>query len=254
MLSYKEYTKSNNKNTIIIIHGLFGNATNWNNIAKKLNENFNVMTIDCRNHGNSFHAPSMTHIEMAMDTLKLIDSKHIKAPLVIGHSMGGKIAMTLSLIKPKQIQKQIIVDIAPKNYPPHHESIINALLSVNLDTFNSRSEISSALKSKIPNQALRNFLLKNLSQSKPLKWTINIQSIAKNYKSIMDWPKQFHNQSTKVPTLFIKGTLSNYINEDDYQLIQNTFTNFELMPIKASHWVHTDQSELFVKTVNDFLI
>ena len=210
---------------LIICHGLFGSKQNWNLISKELSKDHQTILIDSRNHGESFHHKSMSYREMAIDIINLMDHLTISKAIIVGHSMGGKIAMALSQLAPERISKQIIIDIAPKQYPDHHTSIIKSLQSINLNDYTTRSAVGEALKTKIPNEGLRQFLIKNIAPKAPLKWQINLDSIATNYHEIMDWPQQFTNKSL-TNTLFIRGTESNYINESDIPIIKKIVIRF----------------------------
>ena len=236
----------------IIIHGLFGSKQNWTKIGKILAKNAQVITIDCRNHGESFHSDSMTYQEMALDVISLMNDLNIKKANIIGHSMGGKVAMAVSQLYPEKVNKQVIIDIAPKQYPPHHSNIINALTNIDLNKFKSRSEVNTALKESIQNEVLRQFLIKNIQPKAPLKWIINLQGIKKSYSDIMDWPESLLKEST-VGSLFIKGEKSNYIDSNDEIVIKNLFSNCQIKSIDASHWVHAEKPTETIKHINDFI-
>ena len=194
----------------------------------------------------------MSYHEMARDIIELMDHLSIPKASLIGHSMGGKIAMALSQIKPDRITKQIIIDIAPKKYPNHHTSIINALQAIHLENFTSRSAVSETLKSDIPNEGLRQFLIKNIHPKQPLKWEINLDAIAQNYSDIMDWPQQFNNESL-IDTLFIRGSESNYITNSDTSLINQIFKHSQIKDISASHWVHAEKPVETIEIIKSFI-
>ena len=165
--------------------------------------------------------------------------------------MGGKIAMAVSQLYPENVNKQIIIDISPKQYPPHHTKIISALSNVNLPQFKSRLEVNQALKEAIPNDILRQFLIKNIQPKSPLKWVINLNGIAKSYTKIMDWPEDLKNKSM-VESLFIRGEKSNYVDPNDESIIQNIFSNYEIKPIDASHWVHAEKPNETIQLIRTF--
>ena len=153
-----------NATPIILIHGLFGDGQNLLGLAKGLTDYFVIMP-DCRNHGQSFHHYDMSYPTMANDIINLMNDYQCSNPIVIGHSMGGKIAMALALQHPNMIRKLVVMDIAPKQYPPHHLSIIQALQQLNLASFTSKTEAITALAPSIPNAGLRQFLAKTLPES-----------------------------------------------------------------------------------------
>ena len=250
-LTFEEYGNRKN-NTITIIHGLFGSAKNWHSIAKQLSKNYYVICINCRNHDKSFHTQSMTYPEMATDTFSLLNTLKIETTTLIGHSMGGKIAMVMALMQPKKITKQIIVDIAPKQYPDHYSKIIEALKKINLNNHKTRLDVSNTLKTSIPNQSLRQFLIKNISNTQPLTWQINLSAISDNYNQIMSWPSSLNNQ-IDIPTLIIKGKQSNYVSNTDNYLLKNYFNQFKIIELNTSHWVHAENPVEFIKAVNLFL-
>ena len=194
----------------------------------------------------------MSYEEMAKDIKNLIDHLSIENAILIGHSMGGKIAMACGQLFPEKINKQIIIDIAPKQYPPHHNEIINALLQIDLSQFNSRQNVNDALKQSIPNNVLRQFLIKNIQPKQPLKWQINLEGIAKSYSDIMDWPENLSNKSS-VESLFIRGKKSNYVDANDEMVIKNMFSNCQIKTIDASHWVHAEQPTETIKHISDFI-
>ncbi|MEK9727385.1 MAG: alpha/beta fold hydrolase [Candidatus Margulisiibacteriota bacterium] len=250
-ISYSSFGKVN-KIPNIIIHGLFGSKQNWTQIAKSLSEKYSIITVDCRNHGESFHSSTMSYTEMATDIVNLMNDLNIKKANILGHSMGGKIAMAVSQLHPKKVNKQIIIDIAPKQYPPHHTKIISALTNIDLNKFKSRSDVNLALKESIPNDVLRQFLIKNIQPKQPLKWQINLDGIAKSYSDIMDWPENLSNKST-VESLFIRGTKSNYVELNDESVIKNMFSNCQIRSIDASHWVHAEKPTETIKQISDFI-
>ena len=151
------------ENHILILHGFLGSGDNWITIARKLNfEGFTVHLIDQRNHGRSYHSENFDYQLMSNDLLKYIKHHKIKDPILIGHSMGGKTVMKFSLEFPKLARKLFVLDISPKQYPIHHQSIIDSLESLDFNSLNTRKEIDNKLKKSIEQPALRNFLMKNI--------------------------------------------------------------------------------------------
>jgi len=243
---------SHNNPPIILIHGLFGSWENLKFIAKNLEDTFHVICPDCRNHGRSFHDPCMTYDEMASDIERLISHLNLNQPIIIGHSMGAKIAMQLSLRETLQINKLIVIDIAPKKYPPHHLGILNALKTLNLNNIKSKTQAAEALAKDIPSMELRQFLVKNIERTnETYMWKINLDAIYDQYHTICDFPvqkKQLH-----TPSLFIRGTRSNYIEKNDEHVIQELFSDAIFCDIEASHWVHAENPKKTLSTIQNFL-
>lgn len=236
---------------IILIHGLFGDGQNLLGLAKGLTDYFVIMP-DCRNHGQSFHHTDMSYPTMANDIINLMNDYQCSNPIIIGHSMGGKIAMTLALEHPNMIQKLVVMDIAPKQYPPHHLSIIEALQKLNLDKFKSKTEAIKALAPSIPNEGLRQFLAKNITRDEgQLRWKINLPAIADQYNIVSGFPT-FSN-TTNCPTLFIKGEQSNYIAPQDEPLILDQFPNATFKSVSASHWIHAEQPQATLNHIQAFI-
>ncbi|WP_114782208.1 alpha/beta fold hydrolase [Botryobacter ruber] len=251
-LNYKEMGHGK---PLLILHGLFGTLDNWQTLAKRLAENFNIFLVDLRNHGRSPHADEHDYDVMADDVLELIEDLQIPTPAIMGHSMGGKVAMKFALKYPTRLTKLIVVDIAPKAYPPHHDEILDALQSVNLETATSRKEIEDQLAQKIEDQEVRLFLLKNVyrKENNTYGWRMNLDALQKNYDNISaaitaDVP-------FKKDTLFIKGGRSRYIlPEDLYTSIEHLFTQVEIETIPgAGHWVHAEAPDQMYDLVTRFL-
>ncbi len=250
-LFYREFGKGRH---IIILHGLFGSSDNWKTLAKKFAHHFHVITVDQRNHGQSFHHEDLNYDVMGKDLERLYSRLNIEKAVLIGHSMGGKKAMKFTLENPDRVDKLVVVDIAPRHYPVHHDAIIDALCDLNVDQYKKRQEADKALSKKIENKAVRQFLLKNLDRSKEghLIWKINLPAIKKNLENI---GKEIQSDnSSSVPALFIAGKKSNYIQPPDESHIRQLFLNSNITYFEnASHWIHAEAPEEFYKTVINFL-
>jgi esterase len=249
-LNYKEVGEGT---PLIILHGLFGSSDNWITIARKLGESHRVFILDQRNHGDSPHSEEFSYEVMASDLKGFVDDLSISNFALIGHSLGGKTAMLFACKYPTLVSKLIVVDIAPKQYPVHHDIIIEGLKSIDLANLKSRNEADTALTAFIPLQGVRQFLLKNLRRtSEGFEWKINLDVIEKEIAEVgksLPIGTRFGKS-----TVFIRGGMSNYIIEDDMDLIKSHFSNVQLVTVKgASHWVHAEQPEAFLKEVNFFL-
>lgn len=240
---------------VIILHGLFGMSDNWLSFAKMLSEDaFKVISVDLRNHGQSPHSDTFSYSLMAADVNELIHDLQLNNVVVIGHSMGGKVAMQLMNDFPDAVTKAIIVDIAPYYYPVHHREILDALLSVDLSKIKTRGEAEKILMLSINDLGTRQFLLKNLYWIQPekLAWRFNLESINKNIEEI--GKTTFPETPITIPTLFIKGENSKYLDETRYPEIKRYYTNAVFTEIKnAGHWVHADQPKNLLEVVLNFI-
>jgi pimeloyl-ACP methyl ester carboxylesterase len=239
---------------LVLLHGLFGQSDNWFGVAPKLAEKFHVLMPDLRNHGHSPHHPEMDYPLMAADVEKFFAAHKIESAHVIGHSMGGKVAMRFALDFPSRIKKLVVVDMAPRAYKRVHGPIFAALLALDLTTFQTRQQIEEALAPEIPSLNLRRFLLKNLGRDEHGKffWKMNVRGVSDNYSrlgEVLAADNPFRN-----PTLFIRGGVSEYVSADDEAHILKLFPTAEIKTIAAaSHWVHADAPEEFVRLVLEFL-
>ena len=239
---------------IIILHGIFGTSDNWLGIAKQLSENHQVFLLDQRNHGQSPWSDEFDYLVMAADLKEFIEDHHLQNPILIGHSMGGKVVMQFELLYPNIAQKVVVVDIAPKFYPVHHTQILNGLNSLDLKNLQSRTEANEHLKRFEEKEGVRQFLLKNLyrNENNEFAFRINLKVITKNIDVVGH--ELFHKNPSNTPTFFIKGEDSNYILPEDHRLIAEIFPNFELIEIpNAGHWVQADQPEAFLKALQSIL-
>tara|TARA_Y100000994_G_scaffold202380_1_gene173338 strand:- start:229 stop:1002 length:774 start_codon:yes stop_codon:yes gene_type:complete len=254
-LHFQNYSTSGEP--LFILHGLFGSLSNWNWHSKQFSEHFSVYGVDLRNHGESPHDDTLNYDVMAQDVVQLFDDLGVKSASVIGHSMGGKVAMELALRWPDYINKLIVVDIAPVSYPDRgdgHLDVIEGMKALELSTVESRREAESRLEGYIADQVTRKFILTNLVSGKSdgFRWRINLQSIEHNYAALRNKPSG--SGVFRKPVLFLKGALSNYIKKD-YQLeTLKLFPNARVKSIMgAGHWLHAEKPQVFQKIAKDFL-
>jgi len=251
-LNYKKFGESGS--TIIILHGLLGALDNWQTIAKQLASSHQVYIIDQRNHGRSPHTDEMNYEVLAQDILEFCVQHHLTKVSIIGHSMGGKVAMLLALLHPELIDLLIVADIAPAFYDGGHETILFAMAEAPLKLTDDREEIDRFLQPRIHNYGIRQFILKNLSRDANgrLGWKCNFEALILNYRRLMDFPvldKQFMGV-----TYFMKGDQSNYINQDNWDACDRYFPNNKIIEIEnAGHWLHADNPGSFLKKVNAVL-
>ena len=239
---------------LIILHGVFGSSDNWKTLANHLMSTFEVYLVDQRNHGLSPHSDDFNYQVMTDDLKELLHDEKIEKCILLGHSMGGKTAMNFAVQYPEKIIKLIIVDIAPKGYPPHHENILKGVHSLTLHEINTRKEADDLLSVTINNAGIRQFILKNLSRNPKglFYWKINWKAIEDNIQAI-GAPLLSHDLFTG-EVLFIRGAQSDYILNEDEPLLKKHFPDADLMTIqKAGHWVHAEQPAQLLALINQFI-
>lgn len=241
---------------LLILHGLFGQSDNWNTLARRFGETgFEVYAIDLRNHGLSPHSEEWNYDVMADDVKEFIDAHHLKNPTLLGHSMGGKVAMFFAMEYLAVLNKLIVADMSAGQYPPHHDSVIKALEAVDFSKINTRKEVEAILNEFIPEFGTRQFLLKNIywedNQNNKMNWRFNLAVISKKYDEIL---KAVPEKLNDTKTLFIRGEKSSYISNKDIQEIEKRFTNYTLETIiGAGHWVHAEKPNEFYEAVINFI-
>ncbi|MDQ7041738.1 MAG: alpha/beta fold hydrolase [Rhodothermus sp.] len=241
---------------LLILHGLLGSSGNWHTLASKaFSPHFRVFTLDLRGHGRSPHARPIDYPTMAADVLAFMEAQGLKQAHVLGHSMGGKVAMELALGAPERVDRLVVVDIAPRAYEPRHRTILEALQAIDPVRYDSRQAIDQALATYIPEAPIRQFLLKNLqfdAATRRYTWQMDLKGLSRYYDRIsaaIDNGRQFTR-----PVLFVKGARSDYITENDLPHIRRLFPHARLVTIPAAgHWVHADAPDAFAREVLAFL-
>jgi len=249
-LFYREYGQGQ---PMIILHGLMGSSDNWLPQAKMLGEHYHVWVVDQRNHGQSPHSTEFNYNVLSNDILDFIQERGIEKPVILGHSMGGKAAMNFALAHPEKPDKLIVVDIAPKAYDVRHDHIVEALKAVPIETVQSRQEANEALAPHISSEAVRQFLLKNLLR-KPeggFGWRINLPVIDQSLEMISGG--LVNDGIFEKKTLFIRGSKSDYILDEDREAIKKIFPNSTMVTMETGHWVQAEKPEEFVQVVLSFL-
>jgi pimeloyl-ACP methyl ester carboxylesterase len=243
-----------NGDPIIVMHGLLGASDNWLTIGRQWAANFQVFLLDLRNHGRSPHHYSHTYADMSEDVNEFMNDHSINQAHIVGHSMGGKVAMTFAIDYPQKVKKLIVVDIAPKQYnDPQFIDILITLSKLPVHLIKSRSEADEWLAESIPDYGLRQFLLKNLSRDNQNRyyWRVNIAALLDNITAITAPVKE---GTFEGATLFIRGEKSNYIKEEDIALIKKTFPNATIETVAdAGHWVHAEKPEVVKTLIEEFL-
>lgn len=239
----------------VVLHGLFGSGKNWRSFAGSLEEDFQVWTLDARNHGDSPHADSMSYQQMAEDVVRFFDENELENVILLGHSMGGKTAMQLTLQFPDRIAALIVVDIAPVCYDHQQKQLklIEAMQGLHLAAEMSRSDIEKKLALKIPEKRLLSFLMTNLyRQNGQFQWRIGLEQIAAGMPYLLNYPEV--NSVFEGPVQFIGGENSAYLKFEYHALIRKKFPESRITMLKnCGHWLHIEQPAAFQKTVNEFL-
>jgi len=255
--SLLNYQQQGSGEHLILIHGLFGSLENLNMVAKVLAQNYCVTSVDVRNHGQSFHENDMAYSSLAQDVVYLLDHLSIEQAYVLGHSMGGKIAIELALTFPDRVKKLIVADISPVQYPAHHTKIIEGLKAIDLTQVNKRSDADKQLAPYVDNIGVRQFLLRNMvanPEAKDSKFSFkcSLEFIASCYQQIMEGYQG--DERYDKPTLFIKGGDSDYIQLAHKQIINKILPSSTVKIIQgAGHWLHAEKTTAFNKIVSDFL-
>ncbi|MDD3877110.1 MAG: alpha/beta fold hydrolase [Bacteroidales bacterium] len=248
------YKKIGQGQPLLLLHGLFGSSDNWLSTAKFFENRFQSFIPDLRNHGRSPHDSFMNYFSMADDIMTFLSTHGIDNPIIIGHSMGGKLAMHLALEYPEVAFKIIVVDIAPIKYPLRQIHYINSMLKVDFDNVASRKEVFNLLSAEISDERVVQLLLKNLEwkSRNRLGWRINLDAINSNIDNLLgaiETTSAYFKES-----LFIRGNLSDYIIDDNLYELQKLFPCMQLKTINnAGHWVQTDNFPDFIKEVDYFL-
>lgn len=251
MIHTKQYGESGP--ALVVIHGLFGNADNWHSIAQTWSETFSVYCVDLPNHGQSSSLEDASYPNMAKALLEWTDEAGLDNFYLLGHSMGGKVAMQMAAQAPEKITKLIIADIAPVDYQPSHTKIIEGLKAIDNADIQSRKQADTLLSEYEPIAAVRQFLLKNLARTDSgFKLSIALDNIAQSYSTILKKPDI--NEPINTPTLFIKGEKSDYIIAQYQDAILALFPNaeFKMIP-ETGHWLHAEKPVPFTSLVRRFL-
>jgi len=254
-LFYREYGKGR---PLIILHGILGLSDNWVTFSRRFSHlGFRCIIPDQRNHGHSPHHRVLNYYALSDDLAELIDKLKLDQPMILGHSMGGKMAMRYTLENPDKVKKLVVVDTSLRTYVrfQHHQRLIDAMLAVDFSRVNSRQEAEEILTRKIEEERIVQFLLKNLhwKEKKRLGWRPDLAAISENLENMYDGV--FFTTRFERPALFIRGGLSDYILEQDIPAIFSNFPEARIETIEnGTHWVHADEPEEFFNLVKDFLM
>ena len=250
MLNYLHYPSSkSNKSPLLIIHGLYGSARNWGVICKRMSDEREIFAVDQRNHGDSQWCETHDYFDMAEDIHEFLE--HLGSMAILGHSMGGKAAMVLSIMAPKLVEKLIIADIAPVSYSQDNTKYIRAMKNVKLDKVTTRGDAIMQLAETVPEPELQSFFAQSLDL-KNKRWKLNLDVLEREMEKIVSFP-QMSGQYDKV-SLFVSGALSNYLKITHRPVIKKLFPKAEFATIEnAGHWLHAEKPREFEATVRTFL-
>jgi len=252
-LAFREYGQGI---PLIIMHGLFGQSDNWNTLAKQFSEKgFRVFTLDLRNHGLSPHSADWNYSLMANDVKEFMDDHHLTEPILLGHSMGGKVVMFFNKQFPNLASKIIICDIAAREYPPHHTEVLNALHAVDFSIVKTRKEAEAEMNKHISDFGTKQFLLKNIywkdTANNQMDWRFNLKVIRQEYDAIREEVPFYE---SALPCLVVKGSKSGYINTADEEDFKRRYAHLIIETIHgAGHWVHAEKPKEFFEAVVRFL-
>ncbi|PIE48858.1 MAG: alpha/beta hydrolase [Flavobacteriales bacterium] len=244
---------------LLILHGFLGSGDNWKTLARKFAEgdngnSYEVHLIDQRNHGRSFHSLDFTYELMANDIIQYLEEHGLKNVNLLGHSMGGKMAMFFAVNNPEKVNKLVVADIGPKYYPVHHQVIMAALNSVDFTKQKSRGEVEDVISKYIKDWGVRQFLLKNVywKEKGVLAFRFNLSGLTDKLEEI--GKALPHDSVFKKDTLFLRGEKSDYILGNDEPLIKQHFPNSHITAIRnAGHWLHAENPDDFYDAVVRFL-
>ncbi|MGF1712491.1 alpha/beta fold hydrolase [Vibrio kagoshimensis] len=239
--------------TIVLIHGLFGNLDNLGLLARDLRSDHQVLSIDLRNHGQSFHSDQHNYLEMARDVVNLLNTLELTDVTIIGHSMGGKVAMALTQLT--TIRQLVVLDMAPVAYQQHrHDNVFAGLQAVIEAKPVSRSGALTVLAKHIEIDGVRQFLTKSLFKSEQgiMEWRFNVASLLSNYSRIIGWEPI---DKTSVKTLLIKGGDSDYLTAEHQAAVQQQFSNAKAHVIaNTGHWLHAEKPAEVLRAIRKFIV
>jgi len=241
---------------LIVLHGLFGSGRNWNSVAKELARHRQVITLDLRNHGDSKHTDTMTYADMAGDIEWLMAELGLHSAALLGHSMGGKVAMAFALSQPKRTDALMVADIAPVEYRFTFTGFIDAMLSLPVDEIRNRGDADEWLREAgIKDDMVRAFLLQSLVRHDgAYAWQLNLPVLQEYMQELASFPSDWPVHHYDGPVRFLAAGESDYLQPRYYPVISELFPEADVRTIEgAGHWLHADKPETFVREVRDFL-
>jgi len=238
---------------VVLLHGLFGAAANFGAIQRRLASGGRVIALDLRNHGLSPHDPAMSYAAMAGDVLDSLAELGAPRAALVGHSMGGKVAMAAALLQPGRVSRLVVADIAPVQYPPAFRGFVDAMLAMPLTPGLKRAEAEAALAPAVADARVRGFLLQNLQFGPAPAWRIGLREVAANLPEIEGWETP-PNAKYAGPTLVLRGERSDYVRPEHRAAIRALFPAARFTSLKgAGHWLHADAPDAFIAVLQAFL-
>lgn len=249
------YTRNGGGPPLVVLHGLFGSGKNWQSHTRQFASHFEVFNLDLRNHGQSFHSDEMNYPAMAEDVAGLLQRLDLVNCNLLGHSMGGKVAMTLAVNNPASVGRLIVADIAPVAYFHHYDDLIDPILALPLESIESRAQADQLLRQNIPEDQLRTFLLQNLVREPDgWRWRVNWRAIQRDMEFLTGFSDLPDGWCIDLPTLFIRGARSDYVGDAEIDVINRHFKKASIATIEdAGHWLHAEKPEPFAQLVLEFL-
>ncbi|WP_117233392.1 alpha/beta fold hydrolase [Vibrio maerlii] len=238
---------------LVLIHGLFGSLDNLGILARTLKDTFQVISVDLRNHGQSFHSDSHSYTNMAQDVIQVLEHLNIETAIFVGHSMGGKVAMKVASIEPKKASKLVVLDMAPVDYQVRrHDDVFHAIQQTESAAPQSRAAAMAILDSHLKVPGVAQFLGKSLYKAEShMQFRFNTPSLISNYADIIGWDE---GDANNVATLFVKGGDSDYLMANHQSAIQRQFPNSKAHIIaNTGHWLHAEKPQEVLRVINKFL-
>ncbi len=260
--SFDQEDLEHDRKPLIIIHGLFGEGSNWKALAKRLAMHRQVITLDLPNHGHSLHVRLITFELMVNALVETLDSMYIESAHILGHSMGGKVSMLLALQHPRRVASLMAADIAPRTYERKHAKIFEGLQAVTDAKVDSRKEADDILSEYEDNSMIRAFLLKSLlpsasSQSETegrYRWKFNREGIYRQYDHLRSWVGTISPLQYQGPTLFLRSETGNYFSDEDEATVAGYFPQYRLQcMLGTGHWLHAEKPDEFCTIIQDFI-
>ena len=242
---------------VLLLHGLFGAGHHWQDIARRLAPHGEIVTPDLRNHGRSPHTPRMDYAAMADDVLALLDTRRIEQASIVGHSMGGKVAMRLALQAPHRVSRLAVIDVAPVAYPDRYGELVRAAQALDLRTLRSREQADTRLAEHIAQPTLRAMLLQNLvpGAQGAWRWRIGWAGILANLETLCGFPSDLAGRRGGMPSLFVKGGASEHVDDAGEKAILAHFPRAQVVRLAgAGHWVQADQPAALAALLARFLL
>ncbi len=243
---------------LVILHGIFGISDNWVTFARKVEDRFRIFIPDQRNHGQSPHDPAFNYFALCADLYEFIDEHELEDPIILGHSMGGKVAMRFALEHPDMLKALVIADISMRTYQRRyrHLDMIDAMMAVDFEHAETREDIEKQLEPMIKEERIRQFAMKNLyrrDRSGQFAWRLNLEAINLNMDEVFEGIRS--EGLFEKPALFIRGGESDYIKYDDFDQIYRNFPKADIKTIDgAGHWLHAEKPKDFLNYFDEFII